>query len=60
VPGDYDLRILYDNNKNGIWDPGDYFVNHKQPEKAFPVPIRNKKKIFTVKANWENDLDITL
>jgi hypothetical protein len=60
VPGEYDLRILYDDNKNGIWDPGDYFVNHKQPEKAFPVPIRNKKKVFTVKANWENDLDITL
>lgn len=60
VPGDYDLRILYDDNKNGIWDPGDFFGKHKQPEKVEPVPIKTKKKVFTVKANWENDLDITL
>jgi Bacterial Ig-like domain len=60
VPGDYDLRILYDDNKNGVWDPGEFFVKHLQPEKVILVPIRNKKKIFTVKASWENDLDITL
>ena len=60
VPGDYDLHILYDDNKNGIWDPGDFFANHKQPEKVKRVPVNNKKKIFTVKPNWENDLDITL
>ena len=60
VPGDYDLRILYDENKNGVWDPGDYFAGHKQPEKVVRVPIRNKKKIFTVKPSWENDMDFTL
>ncbi len=60
VPGDYDLRILYDDNKNGVWDPGDFFGKHRQPEIVIPLPIKNKKKIFTVRANWENDLDITL
>lgn len=62
VPGDYDLRILYDDNKNGVWDPGDFFGKHKQPEKVEEViiPMRNKKRVFTVKANWENDFDFAL
>ena len=60
TPGEYQLRILYDDNKNGVWDPGDFFEKHIQPEKVAKVPINNKKKLFTVKANWENDLDITL
>jgi hypothetical protein len=30
-PGEYDIRILYDDNQNGIWDPGS-FHNRKQPE----------------------------
>ncbi|MBL7748961.1 MAG: Ig-like domain-containing protein, partial [Chitinophagaceae bacterium] len=25
MPGEYQLRILYDANKNGIWDPGQFF-----------------------------------
>jgi hypothetical protein len=32
-PGDYDLRILFDDNKNGKWDPGEFFENRRQPEK---------------------------
>jgi len=62
VPGDYDLRILYDDNQNGIWDPGDFFGKHIQPEKVIPIiiPMRNKKRIFSVKANWENDFDFAL
>ncbi len=54
-PGEYDLRILYDMNDNGRWDPGVFFGKHRQPEKV--TPIRQK---FTVKANWDNDKDITL
>jgi hypothetical protein len=53
-PGDYELRILYDDNKNGVWDPGDYY-SHRQPEKVFPV-----RKKLTVKSNWDNEIDITL
>jgi uncharacterized protein (DUF2141 family) len=55
TPGDYDLRILYDENKNGIWDEGAFFEKHRQPEKVLPI---NRK--LTVKANWDNIVDITL
>ncbi|MFZ1530172.1 MAG: Ig-like domain-containing protein [Ferruginibacter sp.] len=54
VPGDYEIRILYDENKNGIWDPGNYTLK-KQPEKAVSFP-----QVFSVKANWENEQDIKL
>lgn len=54
-PGDYELRILYDANGNGKWDPGEFFVKHRQPEKETII-----MKKFTVKANWDNDRDITL
>ena len=55
-PGEYELRILYDTNGNLIWDPGEFFgKQRKQPEKV--EPIRRK---LTVKANWDNDVDITL
>jgi len=53
-PGEYELRILYDDNKNGVWDPGDYY-SHRQPEKV--VPVRKK---LTVKSNWDNEIDISL
>ena len=55
LPGEYDLRILNDANKNGIWDPGEFFGKHKQPEIAKPI---NRK--LTIKANWENQFEITL
>jgi hypothetical protein len=59
APGDYELRILYDANKNGVWDPGEFFGKHRHPEIVQPVKgLRGGK--FTVKANWDNDLDITL
>lgn len=54
IPGDYEIRILYDDNKNGRWDPGNYAAK-KQPEKAITLP-----QTFTVKANWENERDIQL
>ncbi|WP_205513007.1 Ig-like domain-containing protein [Longitalea arenae] len=55
VPGEYDLRILYDDNKNGVWDPGSFFKDRHQPEKVQPI---NRK--LNVKANWDNLVDITL
>ncbi|MEP6616320.1 MAG: Ig-like domain-containing protein [Ginsengibacter sp.] len=53
-PGDYEFRILYDENKNGVWDPGN-FLQKKQPEKV----IRIQQKI-SIKANWDNETDISL
>ena len=52
MPGNYDLRILYDANKNGIWDTGD-FLKHRQPERVFAIP----GKTLNVKANWDNELN---
>ena len=54
-PGDYELRILLDENKNGIWDAGSFFGQRRQPELVKPI----ERKI-TVKANWENEFDISL
>jgi uncharacterized protein (DUF2141 family) len=55
VPGEYDLRILYDENRNGKWDPGEFYGKHKQPELV--VPISRK---LNVKTNWDTEVDITL
>jgi hypothetical protein len=54
IPGEYELRILYDRNQNGVWDPGNFY-QHRQPE--IVVPIRKKLK---VRANWDNEVDIVL
>lgn len=54
-PGDYELRILYDLNENGKWDPGTFFTKRRQPERV--ITIRKK---FPVKANWDNDWDYNL
>ncbi len=55
LPGEYELRILFDNNKNGNWDPGDFFGKHIQPELVLPI---NRK--ITVKANWQNEVEIAI
>ena len=54
-PGDYDLSILFDENKNGKWDPGKFFGGKKQPELVRPL----SKKI-TIRPNWDNEHEITL
>jgi hypothetical protein len=55
IPGEYELRILYDENKNEVWDPGEFFGKHKQPEKVVPI---NRK--LNIKANWQNEFEVTL
>ena len=55
LPGDYDLRILYDQNNNLKWDPGQFPTKKKQPELVHPL---NKK--ISVKAAWDNQFDVTL
>jgi hypothetical protein len=54
-PGEYDMRILFDENRNGKWDPGEFFGKHKQPEKVQPVSRK-----LNVKPNWDNEIDIRL
>jgi Bacterial Ig-like domain len=55
LPGEYEMRILYDDNKNGVWDPGVFFIKHKQPEIVKPIERR-----ITIKPNWQNEFEIAL
>jgi len=52
-PGEYELRVLIDENNNGVWDAGNYKLKI-QPEKAIPV----KAKLM-VRANWDNEMDLS-
>ncbi len=52
LPGDYDIRILFDANKNGKWDPGDY-SKKLQPEKVITLTQK-----LSVRANWDNEREI--
>jgi uncharacterized protein (DUF2141 family) len=52
LPGDYKIRVISDDNKNGKWDEGD-LQKGIQPEKVdwFTVP--------KVRANWEIDVSLS-
>jgi len=53
-PGTYKLGLLFDTNRNGVWDAGDYFAKPKrQPELVQPLT-----NTITVKENWDNELVI--
>ena len=49
-PGEYELRILLDQNQNGIWDPGSY-VKKRQPEL-----VRAYTKKMVIRADRDTDL----
>ena len=53
-PGEYEIRILFDDNNNSKWDTGDY-SKKRQPEKA--ITLKDK---LAIKANWDNERDIKL
>jgi hypothetical protein len=56
TPGEYEIRILLDENNNGKWDRGVYYGKpKKQPERVVSFP--DKKNI---KANWGVKEDLTL
>ena len=52
-PGEYEVRILFDENKNGKWDPGNY-SEKRQPEKAITLPQK-----VSVRADWDNEREIS-
>lgn len=54
-PGDYELRLFYDRNKNGIWDTGDLFNNRQQPELAKPLTRK-----LTLKPKLDVPIEIDL
>lgn len=52
--GIYFLRVIYDENKNGIWDTGDLKTG-KQPEKVW-----YSAKEMSLRANWEREDNISI
>ena len=53
-PGEYELRVLYDDNNNGKWDPGNY-LKKLQPEKAITLDQK-----LMIKPNWDNEREVKL
>ena len=53
-PGNIFLRLIYDKNKNGKWDTGNYLKN-LQPERI----IYFKDKI-ELRANWDREFDFNV
>ena len=53
-PGDYDVKILFDLNNNGIWDTGDYW------KKIQPEKVVARKKPISIRANWDNEILVDL
>lgn len=46
-PGKYMIRVIFDDNGNGVWDTGSY-LKKLQPEKVSYYP-----DVIDVRANWE-------
>ena len=52
--GTYFAKIIYDDNKNGIWDTGNV-RNGTQPEKILFFPTE-----FTIRANWLQNMKLII
>ena len=48
-PGNYIIKVLIDENKNGKWDTGDFLLK-KQPERIVFLD-----KVIELKANWDDN-----
>jgi len=47
TPSTYLIRAIYDKNKNGVWDTGN-FLKHKMPEQVWYF-----NKQIVIRANWD-------
>ncbi|NTW31259.1 MAG: Ig-like domain-containing protein [Bacteroidetes bacterium] len=54
LPGNYKLKVICDENKNNIWDTGNYL------KKFVPEKVFYNTSIINVKANWDLDFDWVL
>ncbi|MDM1296069.1 Ig-like domain-containing protein [Sphingobacterium sp. N143] len=45
--GKYSIRVIRDDNNNGIWDTGNV------EKRTFPEPVVYLNNVFTIRANWE-------
>lgn len=53
--GTYELRVLYDTNKNGKWDTGMFGAKKMQPE-----IVQLISKPLVIRGNWDNEVNISL
>ena len=47
VPGSYQITIVFDDNKNGIWDPGNLEL------RKLPEEVLSTKEPIRIRANYE-------
>lgn len=52
--GKYTLRVIYDENNNGKWDPGNV-TTRKQPERVWYIG-----KTVIIRANWEQEEPVNI
>ncbi len=52
--GEYDLKIIQDDNQNGLWDPGSW-----AEKRAAEYTFSNEKPIV-IKGNWDSEVSIDL
>ena len=57
LPGDYQMRLVIDSNRNGRWDPGNYFQLQEPEQIIYYRGIDGSTTIKGVKANWEVGTD---
>ena len=53
-PGNYYIRVIYDRNKNGRYDPGNWLLQ-QQPERVDYYP-----SMIPLQANWDYVTTISL
>lgn len=51
-PGNYNILLLEDKNKNGKWDPGNY------AERLQPEIVHRLGEPISIRANWDNEKDV--
>jgi hypothetical protein len=58
-PENYSFRFIIDGNANGKWDTG-YYIEGIQPEKVIYYNEVGKRKVVTIRKNWEYDFTFDL
>ena len=51
-PGDYQLRLVIDENNDGKWSPGNFYL-FQEPEPVIFYKNEKGVPILSLKANWE-------
>lgn len=52
MPGDYQIRLIIDNNNNKMWDAGNYYTR-TEPEPVHYYTSEEGLRVINIKANWE-------